>query len=124
MKRYILPALCVALAGISPAATALSPSQVKWCQKTAGDFPARQASIQKDNTTRQELAAAAELAGEEWENAEALRNLGPDNAAAADAAKEVYESAKAAFYELDESVTSRAVSLNADFEKFNKVCVS
>lgn len=124
MKRIIFPALCLAVTSLVPVASALSPKDAKWCQDTAKSFPARQASVQADNARRTELAETAELAGEEWENAESLRNLSAEHAAAADEAKAAYEDAKADFYEIDEQVRTRTSALNADFDKFNKVCVS
>lgn len=124
MMKKLIPVLCLAIAATSPIASALTPSEVKWCKATAASFGDRQAAIQKDNAERTALAEKAELAGEAWENAEALRNFGDAEAAEADKTKLAYDEAKAAFYEVDTRVTENTIKLNADFEKFNSVCVS
>ena len=123
MKKTLIPLICLAVAAAIPSASALSPTQVKWCQTKAAGFGQRQNAIKKDALERERLAEEAELAGETWENAEALRNFGEAEAAAADEAKTAYEAAKAAFYDVDQRVTANTSKLNEDVAKFNQICV-
>ncbi|MEM7007315.1 MAG: hypothetical protein AAF498_15670 [Pseudomonadota bacterium] len=122
MKRLLLLALLVA--PISVPAFALTETEARQCRAMAATFGPKKAEFDEMTMTRDELAAAAEAAGEDWENAEALRGFSPEAAAEADVLKVAYEAARAEFEQTQYAWSAVGRQLNADFAAFNAKCSS
>ena len=91
MKPMIssLSAFAAMIVIASPSASAMT------CAEQAADLQKRQAHVQKVADARLALVDQVEAAGDAWENAEALRNFGADEAAEADTTKVAYDALKA-----------------------------
>ena len=109
-----LAAICVAIA---PAANALT------CAEQAADLQKQQAAAQEIADARIALVDEVEAAGDAWENAEAMRNFGQDQAAEADATKVAYDTLKADLRVKEQSLQTLVVSLNQDVAAYNQRCV-
>ena len=99
-----------------PHASALS------CAEQAADLQTRQVKAQKIAEARLELVEEVEAAGDAWENAEAMRNFGEDQAAEADTTKIAYEGLKSDLFEKEVSLQNLVVSLNQDVAAYNESC--
>ena len=112
-----LSALTAMIIVATPSASALS------CSQQASQLQDRQAEAQALADARLTLVEEVEAAGDAWENAEALRNFGPDQAAAADATKSEYETMKADLMRKEVSLQTLVVSLNDEVAAYNMKCV-
>lgn len=112
---------CGALAAIfflsAPVASAQS------CTQQAAQLQERQVAAQELAEARLGLVDEVEAAGDAWENAEAMRNFGAEQAAEADATKDAYETLKADLQEKESSLQILVVSLNEDVTAYNSKCV-
>lgn len=118
MKPMIssLSALAAIVVLAIPHASALS------CAEQAADLQTRQAKAQKIAEARLVLVEEVEAAGDAWENAEALRNFGEDQAVEADSTKVAYEGLKSDLFEKEVSLQNLVVSLNQDVAAYNESC--
>ena len=99
-----------------PHASALS------CAEQAADLQTRQAKAQKTAEARLALVEEVEAAGDAWENAEALRNFGEEQALEADTTKIAYEGLKSDLFEKEVALQNLVVSLNQDVAAYNESC--
>ncbi len=114
---------CIGIAfATAPSASALTAAQVKQCNAMNASIQARHGELQDFASTREELAANVEIAGEEWENAESVRNYGADKAALADEKKTAYDTLKAEFMRKDMAYQANVAQLNQDVAGFNNMC--
>ncbi|GAB5456584.1 MAG: hypothetical protein Hens2KO_28130 [Henriciella sp.] len=118
MKPMIssLSALAAIVVLAIPHASALS------CSEQAADLQTRQAKAQKIAEARLVLVEEVEAAGDAWENAEAMRNFGEDQAVEADSTKIAYEGLKSDLFEKEVSLQNLVVSLNQDVAAYNESC--
>lgn len=100
-----------------PSASALS------CSQQAAQLQDRQNAAQALADARLTLVDEVEAAGDAWENAEAMRNFSPEQAAEADATQLVYEELKADLLQKEVSLQAKVVSLNQEVIDYNKKCV-
>lgn len=126
MKRFVsLLALSFCVSALSvPAASALTPKEVRECKALHASFPQRTADIQKDQERLLELAEVAERAGEAWQNAENVRTLSAEHAAEADALRPAYEQTRDAFNSADAAFFEKTKKFKDDQFKFNTVCAA
>ena len=123
MKKLVsLLALSFALA--VPVASALSVEDAKTCKALAESFGPAKTALEAKVAERDGLATEAEAAGEAWENAENVRTLGKEAAAEADALRVVFDEKKTAFEVVEADLFEKSQKLNADFARFNNLCVS
>ncbi len=120
MKRIFFAALFTIVS--VPAANALSVAQTERCQVLGQAFAIKKDNVRKATQERDRLATEAETKGEAWENAEAMRNFGAEQAASADAAKAAYEEARKKFNFAEMSLQSQARLLSQDAAVFNAAC--
>lgn len=118
MKPMIssLSALAAIVVLAIPHASALS------CAEQAADLQTRQAKAQKTAEARLALVEEVEAAGDAWENAEALRNFGEEQALEADTTKIAYEGLKSDLFEKEVALQNLVVSLNQDVAAYNETC--
>ena len=118
MKPMIssLSALAAIVVLAIPNASALS------CAEQAADLQTRQAKAQKTAEARLALVEEVEAAGDAWENAEALRNFGEEQALEADTTKIAYEGLKSDLFEKEVALQNLVVSLNQDVAAYNESC--
>ena len=118
MKPMIssLSALAAIVVLAIPTASALS------CAEQAADLQTRQAKAQKTAEARLALVEEVEAAGDAWENAEALRNFGEEQALEADMTKIAYEGLKSDLFEQEVALQNLVVSLNQDVAAYNESC--
>lgn len=119
MKPMIssLGALGVVFLATAPVASALT------CSQQAAQLQERQVTAQEMADARLTLVDEVEAAGDAWENAEALRNFGAEQAAEADATKVAYDALKADLLEKESSLQGLVVSLNDEVAAYNRKCV-
>ena len=101
-----------------PSASALS------CAEQAADLQTRQSQIQTIAETRLALVDEVEEAGDAWENAEAMRNFGSDEAEQADMTKVAYETLKSDLMQKEVSLQTMVSSLNQDVAAYNQRCIT
>lgn len=101
----------------TPSASALS------CSQQAAQLQERQGAAQDLAEARLSLVEAVEAAGDAWENAEAMRNFGAEQAAEADATKLAYETLKSDLLQKETSLQTLVVSLNDEVTAYNTKCV-
>lgn len=119
MKPMIssLSALAAIVVFASPYASALS------CAEQAADLQNRQVKAQKIAEARLTLVDEVEAAGDAWENAEAMRNFGAEQADEADTTKVTYETLKADLIAKEKTLQNSVLSLNQDVAAYNAKCV-
>jgi len=123
MKKLIsLLAFSFALA--VPIASALSTEDAKTCKALAESFAPAKAALEAQVAERDRLALEAEAAGEAWENAENVRTLSPEAAGEADALSVTFDEKKNAFNVVEADLFEKSQKLNADFARFNNLCVT
>lgn len=122
MKRSIL-FLAAVIAALAAPASALTASEVRQCQAMAATFAPKKADFDTLTATRDTLADEAEMAGDIWENAEALRHFSIEAAAEADAARVIYDEAVEAFDNAEYALRAQGAQLNQDFAAYNAKCV-
>ena len=99
------------------------PASAQSCSQHAAQLQERQVAAQELADARVTLVDDVEAAGDAWENAEALRNFGDDQAAEADATKVAYETLKAELLEKETTLQGLVVALNEEVGAYNKKCV-
>lgn len=112
-----LAAMAAVFVMTAPSASALS------CAQQAAQLQERQAVAQQIAETRLTLVDEVEAAGDAWENAEAMRNFGADEAALADETKLTYETLKADLLDREVALQTQVVSLNDEVAAYNTRCV-
>lgn len=123
MKK-LLSLIAFSLLVSAPMASALTQAQIRECQALAQSLGPDKATLEVKVAERDALAAKAEAAGEAWENAEAVRNFGAENAAAADALRLSFDEKKAAFESVESDLFERSSKFNKDTSRFNYLCVA
>ena len=101
-------------------AAALTPQQAKQCRADYATLKTKRGEVTQAKEALDAAAMRAETLGEAWENAEALRSFGPDNAAQADKAKQAYQDAKTSFEakkQVYERITQGFNALASDFSE-------
>ena len=93
------------------------------CAQQASDLQQQQVQAQELAEARSSLVEEVEAAGDAWENAEALRNFGDEQAAEADATKVAYETLKADLLDQELNLQALVVSLNDQVAAYNAKCV-
>ena len=93
------------------------------CSQQAAQLQERQVAAQELADARLTLVDQVEAAGDAWENAEALRNFGEEQAAEADATKVAYETLKADLLDKESSLQGLVFSLNEQVTAYNTKCV-
>lgn len=101
----------------TPSASALT------CAQQAADLQNRQSEVQKIADARLALVDEVEAAGDAWENAEAMRNFGADQAAEADNTKVAYDALKADLMANEQSLQAMVIDINADVAAYSERCV-
>ena len=99
------------------------PASAQSCSQHAAQLQERQVAAQELADARVTLVDEVEAAGDAWENAEALRNFGTEQAAEADATKVAYETLKAELFEKETALQGMVVSLNEEVSAYNTKCV-
>lgn len=117
---FLLLSLFIAL----PTASALTQAEARECQALAKTLGPAKTALEAQVAERDSLAAAAEAAGEAWENAENVRTLGAEKAAQADTLRVTFDEKKAAFELVEADLFEKSRKLNADFARFNNLCVT
>lgn len=112
-------ALSIAFA---PASVALTASQTKTCNALGAKLQKQQAKAQKLAAERLDLLEKVEDAGDDWENAETLRNFGEAEANAADSHKAKYDSLKADLLSRESALQELISSVNSDVADYNNKC--
>ena len=123
MKKLI-SLLALSLTLTVPMAAALTADEARECQALAESFGPAKTSLEQKVAERDTRAAEAEAAGEAWQNAENVRTLGAEAAAEADSLKAAYDAKKADFNAFEAELHSASTKLNANFARFNSLCVS
>lgn len=110
-----------ALAAIAVIATPFANAQS--CNQRAADLQERQVDAKSLADARLVLLEEVETAGDAWENAEALRNFGDEQAEQADSTKMEYETLKADLLQQELALQALLTSLNEDVAAYNSACV-
>ena len=114
--------LAIAACLMTPTASALTGAQAKQCRALGASLQVRQVEAKTMGEARDGLAETVELAGEEWEAAEAMRNFGADQAAEADARKTSYDQLRSDLMRKEMALQSAVGMLNGDVYDYNEVC--
>jgi len=128
IRRSVTPmtrSILIAFAALSlvPSASAMGQGDGRSCGALAKQVKADSQDVQARQAAIETLASDAELAGEAWENAEALRAFSPEQAAEADALKADYETSRTTFETAQIELSERASALNTDIAAYNARCV-
>jgi hypothetical protein len=121
-KLLISGLLSVGILTSLPVSSAQGQSGPAECRALAASVEAHREEAVALRVQRDGLAEKTELSGETWENAEAERNFGSAQAAAADAAKADYETLKTAFHSLQAALGAKVEQLNGAVGRYNQVC--
>lgn len=93
------------------------------CAEQAAELQNRQIKAQEVAEARLVLVDEVEAAGDAWENAEAMRNFGKEQAAEADTTKVAYDTLKADLMDKERALQAMVVSLNDEVAAYNSKCV-
>ncbi len=115
--------LAIAASLMAPAASALTGAQIKQCRALGASLKVRQVEAKTMSADRDGLHETVELAGDEWEAAEALRNFGAAQATEADARKASYDQLRSDLMRKEMALQSAVGMLNGDVYDYNDVCV-
>lgn len=118
---FVAISTCFALA---PAAGAYSVSAQSSCASQAKAIKAGEKEAMSLKEDRDTLAAKVETAGENWENAEAMRNFSKEDAARAHETKAAYKKLKADLREFEALLQDRVSDLNTAVAVYNRKCAS
>lgn len=94
------------------------------CAKQAASLQEKQVEAQALAEARLTLVDEIEAAGDAWENAEAMRNFGEEQAIEADTTKIAYDTLKADLFEKESSLQVLVATLNEDVQAYNQRCVT
>lgn len=108
----------------TPASLALTASQTKACNTLGSQLQKQQAKAQKLAAERLDLLKVVEGAGDDWENAETLRNFGDAEAKAADAHKATYERLKSDLLVKERTLQELISSVNSEIAAYNQKCAT
>lgn len=120
MMKRILPILVLAAASFSIPATAQTDRAA--CDAMKASLQVRQSETLALQDRRDALAELVELAGEDWENAEAMRAFGPAEAEAADAQLAEYTALKKEFHQTQAALQSKVQMINGSVARYNSLC--
>lgn len=120
MMKRSLPLLALIAASFSMPAIA---QDQRACNAMQASLSVRQTEALALQDRRDELAEQVELAGEAWENAEAMRAFGPTEAEMADAQLAEYNALKKEFHQTQAALQSKVEMVNAGVVRYNSVCV-
>jgi uncharacterized protein YccT (UPF0319 family) len=123
MGKILLPTLA-ALGLMTVAQPSLAQASSAECRALAASISVRQQEAETLQLKRDTLAQETELSGEAWENAEAERNFGRAQAAAADETKAAYETLKSEFHRTQAALRAQVERLNGSVARYNQACTS
>lgn len=112
----------VSLSALAPVASAMTPAEVRACNRLLTSINPQKADLRARKEQRDILAARAERAGERWEDAETISAFGPDEAADAADARIQFDEAVDRFEDSETQVQALSARLNADVAAFNRKC--
>ena len=115
--------LAIAASLTAPTASALSAAQVRQCRALGASLKVRQVEAKTMSADRDGLLETVELAGDEWEAAEVMRNFGAVQAAEADARKTSYDQLRSDLMRKEMALQSAVGMLNVDVYDYNDFCV-
>lgn len=124
MRAMMKPVYTAALLSISLAAMAPSAQALASCSSQAQTIKAGQKQAKALQAEREALLENVELAGDEWESAEASRLFGDAEAAKADEAKATYETLKAELLDVEYDLQGQVSDLNAAVATYNTRCAT
>jgi len=116
--------LAIATCLMVPTASALTGAQVKQCRALGASLKVRQVEAKTMSADRDGLLETVELAGDEWEAAEAMRNFGAAQATEADARKASYDQLRSDLMRKEMALQSAVGMLNVDVYDYNDFCVT
>ncbi len=119
MKPMISSLSALAAIAILAAPGAMAQS----CSQQAAQLQDRQTEAQQIAEMRLSLVDDVEAAGDAWENAEAMRNFGSQEAEEANATKLEYETLKADLMQKEATLQALVVTLNDQVAAYNTKCV-
>ena len=119
MKPMISSLSALAAIAIFAAPGAMAQS----CTQQAAQLQDRQTEAQQIAEMRLSLVDDVEAAGDAWENAEAMRNFGSQEAEEANATKLEYETLKADLMQKEATLQALVVTLNDQVAAYNTKCV-
>lgn len=106
------------------AAQANGTADMQACKAMAATLPPKQAEITQLTTERDAAAEAVESTGEAWEDTEIHRRASAGHAAAADAARTVYDEAKKRLARHELALQASVRQYNDDIAAFNSRCAT
>ena len=92
------------------------------CNAMQSSLSVRQTETLALQERRNALAEKVELAGEAWENAEAMRAFGAAEAEAADTQLAEYNELKREFHQTQAALQSKVEMVNAGVVRYNSLC--
>ena len=93
------------------------------CNAMQASLQVRQAETLTLQDKRDALAEQVEVAGEAWENAEAVRAFGRAEAETADARLGEYNALKSEFHKTQAALQSKVQMINGSVARYNSLCV-
>eukprot|EP00521_Asterionellopsis_glacialis_P021384 CAMPEP_0195320638 /NCGR_PEP_ID=MMETSP0708-20121125/6197_1 /TAXON_ID=33640 /ORGANISM="Asterionellopsis glacialis, Strain CCMP134" /LENGTH=118 /DNA_ID=CAMNT_0040387035 /DNA_START=24 /DNA_END=380 /DNA_ORIENTATION=+ len=93
------------------------------CSQQAAQLQDQQSEAQQIAETRLSLVDEVEAAGDAWENAEAMRHFGAEEAEEANATKMEYEALKTSLMQKEATLQALVVTLNDQVAAYNTKCV-
>ena len=124
MKPVSVLSVLVVMAGLSvPTASALSASEAKACRAMGASLQVRQTETKTLSSEREAMLEALEIAGEEWDAAEVMRDFGAQQAKDADALKASYDGLKTDLMKTEMALQSAVSMINGDVAAYNVRCL-
>lgn len=124
IRSFFLAIALLSYSGFAASSHANTSLEAPSCATWAKKIKSRQGQIQSQLKKRDELALAAEDAGEAWENAEGIRHMSAAYAQEADQTYQDYLTAKETFEDVQTQLMQSVDQLNRDMAKFNKRCAA
>ncbi len=121
-QTTLISSLALMTVSIVPAASALTSQEIRACNAMRASIEVRQQEAGESVETRTKMTEEVELAGDAWEEAEALRLFSETHAADADAKKMAYETLKGDLMSFEMALQSQVAVLNADAADYKESC--
>ncbi|HIG23472.1 MAG TPA: hypothetical protein EYG02_09935 [Henriciella marina] len=115
--------LTVAIVSLTAFVAAPFAAASESCVQQAETIRTAQQSVLKLKAERDALVPKVEDAGDAWENNQAMRNFGAEQARQADSSKAAYEDLKARLRGVEADLQEKAASANARVNAYNTHCV-
>jgi len=123
MLRTILAA-CLIAGPMATTAHAFSEDKAERCAQTAAALPEQQARLAERQETLLRLKAAAEAAGDAYEDAQELSALSADYRQEAQAKRVAFDRKRAEVAELNLQLQQQAEAFNNRVDWYNRTCAS